>query len=158
MRKIPLKNYFVLLVIVIITIILTLYLSSVYKEKNKTTTVMHEYISEITEKELTDYIIEKPIIFMYISDKFDLTNDQFEEDLKKEIKKNNLKDYFVYLNSSELTTEFINFFKTNYNLEIDVNKTPILVLINDGEVKDIQYIDVTNYNIEQIVKSEVIKW
>lgn len=157
MRKIPLKNYFVLLVIVIITIILTLYLSSVYKEKNKTTTVMHEYISEITEKELTDYIIEKPIIFMYISDKFDLTNDQFEEDLKKEIKKNNLKDYFVYLNSSELTTEFINFFKTNYNLEIDVNKTPILVLINDGEVKDIQYIDVTNYNIEQIVKSEVIK-
>ena len=157
MRKIPLKNYFVLLVIVIITIILTLYLSSVYKEKNKTTTVMHEYISEITEKELTDYIIEKPIIFMYISDKFDLTNDQFEEDLKKEIKKNNLKDYFVYLYSSELTTEFINFFKTNYNLEIDVNKTPILVLINDGEVKDIQYIDVTNYNIEQIVKSEVIK-
>lgn len=157
MRKIPLKNYFVLLVIVIITIILTLYLSSVYKEKNKTTTVMHEYISEITEKELTDYIIEKPIIFMYISDKFDLTNDQFEEDLKKEIKKNNLKDYFVYLNSSELTTEFINFFKTNYNLEIDVNKTPILVLINDGKVKDIQYIDVTNYNIEQIVKSEVIK-
>lgn len=157
MRKIPLKNYFVLLVIVIITIILTLYLSSVYKEKNKTTTVMHEYISEITEKELTDYIIEKPIIFMYISDKFDLTNDKFEEDLKKEIKKNNLKDYFVYLNCSELTTKFINFFKTNYNLEIDINKTPILVLINDGKVKDIQYIDVTNYNIEQIVKSEVIK-
>lgn len=157
MRKIPLKNYFVLLVIVVITGVLTLYLSSVYREKNKTTTVMHGYISEITEKELTDYIIEKPIIFMYISDKFDLTNDDFEEDLKKEINKNNLKDYFVYLNSSDLTKEFSNFFKTNYNLEIDITKTPILVLINDGEVKDIEYIDIYNYDIKKIVNLEGIK-
>lgn len=157
MRKIPLKNYFVLLVIGVITGVLTLYLSSVYREKNKTTTVMHGYISEITEKELTDYIIEKPIIFMYVSDKFDLTNDDFEEDLKKEINKNNLKDYFVYLNSSDLTKEFSNFFKTNYNLEIDITKTPILVLINDGEVKDIEYIDIYNYDIKKIVNLEGIK-
>ena len=157
MRKIPLKNYFVLLVIVVITGVLTLYLSSVYREKNKTTTVMHGYISEITEKELTDYIIEKPIIFMYISDKFDLKNDDFEEDLKKEINKNNLKDYFVYLNSSDLTKEFSHFFKTNYNLEIDITNTPILVLINDGEVKDIEYIDIYNYDIKKIVNLEGIK-
>lgn len=157
MRKIPLKNYFVLLVIGVITGVLTLYLSNVYREKNKTTTVMHGYISEITEKELTDYIIEKPIIFMYVSDKFDLTNDDFEEDLKKEINKNNLKDYFVYVNSSDLTKEFSNFFKTNYNLEIDITKTPILVLINDGEVKDIEYIDIYNYDIKKIVNLEGIK-
>lgn len=157
MKKIPLKNYFILILIVIITCIFTLFLANFYKEGNKTTTVMHGYISEITEKELTDYIIEKPVIFMYISDKFNLINNDFEEDLMKEIKKNNLKDYFVYLNSPELTTNFTEFFKNNYDLTVDTINTPILILINDGEVEDIEYIDINNYDIKQIVKSEVIK-
>lgn len=157
MKKIPLKNYVVLTMIVLLTVLITVFLSDFYREKNKTTSVLSNYISEIKEKELTDYIIEKPVIFMYISDKYDLSNNDFEKKLKNKINKENMKDYFVYLNVTELTTEFKSFFKSNYNLDIDINKTPILIIINDGVVESVEYIDVYNYDINQLVKHEVIK-
>lgn len=157
MKKIPLKNYVILFVIVLITIIFTMYLSSFYKEKNKTESILSDYISEIKEQELTDYIIEKPIIFMYISDKYNLSNNNFEQELKNKINKENLKDYFVYLNVTELTQEFKDFFKENYKLDIDLNKNPILITIYDGNVESIKYIDIYNYNVDELIKSEVIK-
>lgn len=157
MKKIPLKNYVVLTMIVLLTVLITVFLSDFYREKNKTTSVLSNYISEIKEKELTDYIIEKPVIFMYISDKYDLSNNDFEKKLKNKINKENMKDYFVYLNVTELTTEFKSFFKSNYNLDIDINKTPILIIINDGVIESIEYIDIDNYNINQLVKHEVTK-
>lgn len=157
MKVIPLKNYIILFFVVVCTVLLTMFLSSYYRKINTKYSIMYENISQITEKELTDYIIEKPVIYMYIADKENLTVEEFEKEFLKYIKNINVKDDFVYLDKKTITDEFKNFFVDNYQLDIDLEKEIILITINDGEIIKTQYVDKNKYNFSELISVEGVR-
>ena len=67
-RKISLKNYILLAVTLIITIVLVIYFymwKKTYEENKINSVVMDKYIQEINYNELNDYLIENKNTVIY---------------------------------------------------------------------------------------------
>ena len=89
MRQIPKKNYYILVVLLVVTILLTLSLSYVYRNKEKLVSNFYEYSSKIKPQEFDEYMTENSDFMIYISDKYDLTYEEFENNFKDKIEKLN---------------------------------------------------------------------
>lgn len=79
MKKIPLKNYFIVGFLIIFTIFLTFYLMKKYdsvkvKEIN--------FVSEVKENELDSYITERQEVIIYMASSNNKGLDTFNKDLK----------------------------------------------------------------------------
>ena len=91
MRKIPQKNYYILIILLFVTIILTLSLSSIYKKKDSFVSSFYEYANKINSFDFDEYIIENSDLIIYISDKYSLSNESFETKFANKLDKLNLK-------------------------------------------------------------------
>ena len=152
MRKVPVKNYIKLVAIILSTIFLALILSNIYlRRQNAKTSPMYNFISQITEKDLDDFFIEKDSAIIYAADKKDLSIKKFENKLIDDIKKSSLKESFVYLDidNYNLTDSF----KSKYNWNIDFQKSPLIILIQNHKIYDIVYINVEDFNFDEVVKT-----
>lgn len=134
MREIPKKNYIILFFIVIATICLTLVVADIYNSKDQKVSKFYENSNKISIKDFSEYIIENPNSIIYISDKYDLKNKSFEKKLEKKLENLNLKENFAFIEKNEINSEFIKFLNDNYNLTIDIDKTPILIVIIDNKI------------------------
>lgn len=148
MKKIPVKNYFILLIIVILVAILTIILTNIYNNQLRKTSIMYNYLSEIKKNDIDTYLTEKPNIILYISDKYDITNNKIEEKLQNEIIKYNAKDYIVFLNINTKNIEFIDKLNKKYNGKIE-KKLPVLVVIEDSQIQKTYY-DLENINLKEL--------
>ena len=148
MKKIPVKNYFILLIIVILVAILTIILTNIYNNRLRKTSIMYNYLSEIKKNDIDTYLTEKPNIILYISDKYDITNNKIEEKLQNEIIKYNAKDYIVFLNINTKNIEFIDKLNKKYNGKIE-KKLPVLVVIEDSQIQKTYY-ELENINLKEL--------
>lgn len=148
MKKIPVKNYFILLIIVILVAILTIILTNIYNNQLRKTSIMYNYLSEIKKNDIDTYLTEKPNIILYISDKYDITNNKIEEKLQNEIIKYNAKDYIVFLNINTKNIEFIDKLNKKYNGKIE-KKLPVLVVIEDSQIQKTYY-ELENINLKEL--------
>ena len=146
MKKIPLKNYLIVLILSVATVFLTFYFANNYK-KNKIVQKIN-FLSEIKQNELNSYISERSdvIIFMTYID-----NDDLIKNLKKYLKENELKSEFVYIDLNEVNNNFYNEFYVNYvneasNKSFEI-KNSTLVFIENGTINS--YINNIKY-IEQV--------
>lgn len=148
MKKIPVKNYFILLIIVILVAILTIILTNIYNNQLRKTSIMYNYLSEIKKNDIDTYLTEKPNIILYISDKYDITNNKIEEKLQNEIIKYNAKDYIVFLNINTKNIKFIDKLNKKYNGKIE-KKLPVLVVIEDSQIQKTYY-ELENINLKEL--------
>lgn len=148
MKKIPVKNYFILLIIVILVAISTIILTNIYNNQLRKTSIMYNYLSEIKKNDIDTYLTEKPNIILYISDKYDITNNKIEEKLQNEIIKYNAKDYIIFLNINTKNIEFIDKLNKKYNGNIE-KKLPVLVVIEDSQIQKTYY-DLENINLKEL--------
>ena len=151
MREIPKKNYFILLVLLIITVLLTLFLSKVYINKSQLVSNFYKYSNVITKEEFDQFMTENSDVIIYISDKHDLTHSNFEDKFKTKIDELNLKHNLIYLDKNEIDKNFLKKIKEKYNINIDLKNTPIIVVIVDNKV--VKNILVTeNLNIDTMIE------
>ena len=154
MREVPKKNYIIMLIIIISIIIVTIFLSNQYNTRFKRTSVLYNYLSEIKKKDLDSYLIEKPDIIIYASNKYNNSFELQEEKIMQEIMDNNIYDYFVYLNLEDKKLNIFNELNKKYNGNLK-NQLPVLIIFENGEIKNAYYdldkIDFTNI-------TEAIKW
>ncbi len=141
MKKIPGKNYFILAILILVTVVLTLVLSNIYLAKSRKVSEFFEYSNKITPSELDVYLTENPDVIIYISDKYNLENTTVEKKLKEKLDSTNLKDKMIYIDKSEIDNKFISKIKENYNIDIDINKLPIIIVVIDGEYKQSIYVN-----------------
>lgn len=132
-KKIATKNYVILCVLAIVTIILTLYICkwiSIYKEEKLMTSPLREQISEIYLTELKTSIQETDEAIIYFGYTNDEDNYELEEKILKEIKNKSLQDYVFYVNvkdyleNDEYKTIIKNIFPDLANKNIEA---PLLV-------------------------------
>lgn len=153
MREIPKKNYYILAILLIVTVILTLLLSSISLNKEETFSDFYEYSNKIVPEEFDEYMLENNDIIIYISSKYDLSNKTFENRFQKKLNNLNLKENLIFIDKNDINTKFLKKFKKTYGINLNLKKTPIIVVIIDEKV--IKKITVSsNTNVDTIIEYE----
>ena len=145
------KNYIILIILILCTILLTLLFSKIYLNRTKEYSKFYSESSKITDKEIEQMSLEEPDVIYYISDKYNLNNADFESKLKSKLEGKNLLNKLVYIDTKK---SLINKFKTIYKLKININDCPILVFVVDKKVIKTIYVN-ENHDIDNYIDYEV---
>lgn len=138
-RKISAKNYIILAIIFAVATIITLYccnVYNVYQESKLEIPVIRGTLSEITREELEHYISENPSTILYICTARNKACRNYEKDLKKLVKREELQDKIIYLNLAEEEVEsFTELFNKEYTKRIKITANiPALIAIEEGKL------------------------
>lgn len=146
MRKIPTKNYFILLLLFAATAGIVLFASEVYESRTRKqyTSIMNSFITEIKINDLDYYTLDNSPVVIYISDKTDVDLGEDEQRYKDLLIEYNIQNYFVYLNVSDESIDVIKSFEELYNVDIAEETLPNLVVIDEGKVIGIYSYDIFN--------------
>ena len=158
-RKVSLKNYIILFVIFILTVIVVFGLRNWYVSYQKyqlTVPILKGELKEVTVEALDNYLIENDDAIIYIEVSDDENSRDVAKDLLNVLKKRDLTEKVVYLNLKDVKDKdaFFNSFNSKYMVDGKIDNYPALVLFREGKVfastyrKSKQYLDIGN--IEQI--------
>ena len=155
-KEIPFKNYIILAVILIFTILLVVYLfnwQSIYQKNKLQESILDKYLMVINYNELDDYLVENKEAIVYVSVLNDEKIRMFENKFKNLIIKNNLNNKVLYLN---LTNESV---EINKKYLGNLSEVPTLIIFDEGKVVESYSIKDNNYDIkafEKFLKKEEI--
>ena len=97
-RIIPKKNYFILSILAVATIILTFYLSDYYFKREKEiiahNTTMN-FLLKITENDLKNYIADNHDVIIYFSNSYNKSLIDYEKKLKKTLVNSEMEQQVV---------------------------------------------------------------
>ncbi len=157
-KKIPTKNYIILAVIVVLTILAVFYARSWYnttKEYNANNSTMLSVISEINKDEINNYTLENPKFILYASSGQNGTIKSFEKDFKKYMVDNNLANNMIYINTDSLDFEAFSKQLKDYAIDdniknrIDINENVSLFIFENGKLTNV-IINAERLSIKQI--------
>ena len=152
MRKIPLKNYFILLLVIIVSMIALLYLINFYKVKKEyddNSKMVMSFLKEIHIDDFENYIIENPEVVIYIG--YSNNNKMIETELKKYIIEKDYTQDIVYINSKDNNKKVLKVLQKYLNNDLNMTKIPNILLIKNGKINNTYYID-ENSDIAQITE------
>ena len=137
MKKDKSKNYIILIILIAGTILITLVFARIYLNKTKETSTFYNGSNKITAKEIKQVSMENPDVIYYISNKYDLNNEEFELEFKSKLEEKNLLANLIYIDTKK---SIITKFKDIYKINIDIEKYPIIVFVVDKKIEKIVYV------------------
>lgn len=142
MEKGSFKSYLILILVFAIGIGLCIYAFSWYKvidNNKKNTPIIRGTLTEISSKELDNYILENSnaIIYLCTSDSVRCRN--YEKDFKKIIKSKMLQDDIVYVNLTGVNqVKFVKQFNQKYTYKSKLTTSyPAIIVFEDGQIVDL---------------------
>ncbi len=148
-KKIPVKNYIYLSIIVIASIFIIFYLYrwyDTYRESKLNISIMNNYLSVINYNELDDYIIENKNAIIYVSKLGDEKINKFEKSFKNMVVENDLRNSMLYL---DVTND--NFDIVKEKLQINTS-LPCIIVYTNGKITDVYSITNNNYDMKKLNK------
>ena len=138
-RTIPKKNYVLLLLICVSSLVLVFVLMNLYKNNQPKKAKNMSFLSEIKQNEIKNYITENREVIIYASSSTNTENVNLEKEIKKYLSEKNIINNFVYLDLSEVDDSFyeefhLNYIKESSHEEIDLKKEPSLLIIDNGKM------------------------
>ncbi|MBQ2639942.1 MAG: hypothetical protein IJF92_04175 [Bacilli bacterium] len=138
-KNIPIKNYVILGIIFLISIILVIYLCRCYKvydESQRETPIVRGHLSEITENEIDSYLVENPSTVFYMCTASDFTCRNYEKDFIKLIDEKNLSNSIIYVNLSNADIDtFVDNFNKNHKYKVKLTKEyPALIVFDESKI------------------------
>ena len=141
-KKIEFKNYFILLIIILVTILSVFYARSWYnttREYNSQNSIMLSAIGEINTNEISNYVLENPKFIIYASSGQNSDIKSFEKQFEKYIVKHNLQESIVYINTDsinkdEFTNQLKNYANEQAKPRINVNENASMYIFEDGKI------------------------
>lgn len=158
-KTIPIKNYIILGIIIIFTLLLCSYFSSWYKtneEANLKKGIMSENLMQIKIEELDNYMQENPNKIIYLSSSNDEEIKSYENKLYNYIIDNNLSNLFIYIDTSEIEIEkLVSILEKNSVIKgnIDYSISPNIYIVKEGKITEVLY-----YQKEKINSKDAIKY
>lgn len=159
-----LKNYVLLSVFYVFTILLVVYCCVIYKNssKNVSDSNISYYVVDVTGKSynelfnnISNYNTENSHFIIYVSSYKNDNVISFENIFKKVISDKNLKGKILYVNADNLKSfDYLNRFLNDFGFSDKINSSslPIFIVIDNNKVIDIEsVIDFDEGNIESIV-------
>lgn len=154
-KEIPLKNYILLSIVLILTIVVVINLflwKNTYEKSKLQTPILDDYLLVINYNELNNYLVENKDAIIYISK---LNNENirlFENKFKNIINKNNLNNKILYLDLTEELKENNIVKEINKKYGKEMTEVPTIVIIKDGKISSSYNIKENNYNIKLLEK------
>lgn len=147
MKKVPVSNYIKSLILIIITVVLTIFLANNYKarkEYESNINITMSFLTTVDASNIEEYLIENHDVIMYLSNSSDESLKEYEETLKKLIIKKELEKDIIYFDTKDLDEEYLkNLFQsyTSDNLENINIIEPNLLIFDNGKINKILYKD-----------------
>lgn len=157
-KIIPVKNYVILFIIIIITLLLCSYFSSWYQtneEANMKKGIMSENLMQIKIEELDNYVLENPNKIIYLSSSNDETIKTYENKIYDYISDNNLIELFIYIDTSDIEIEkLVSILKKNSVIKdnVDYSISPNIYIVKDGKITEALYYQKENINSKDAIK------
>lgn len=154
-RKIPLKNYIILGVILIITFSLLYYFYlwfDKYEETKLNRPILTKYMDVINYNELDNYLVENPDAIIYVSVLNNTKIRDFEKQLKQKFKDDAIDNSLLYLditNTSKKEKEDME--ELYYFNNLNILDVPCVLTFSSGELVSIYSVSDTGYNIDSFV-------
>lgn len=144
MRKIPLKNYFILALVVILSGIIVFALATTYTNKKRYDEKENHVLSFLKEIYINDFenfIIENPDIIIYTSDSDNYKMKKLEKKLKKHIIERNYEQDIIYVDVTNSKAPFINVLNKYLSNENKLNGIPNILIVKDGKINNVMYMN-----------------
>lgn len=146
-RKIPTKNYYLLALLTILTVLILCYLVNWYQARQKyelTNSSVAEIVSEVKREELSNYLLDNPNAVVYFTSFQDQNIKSFEKELKKYILKYELTNEIVVVDTDKIeSNEFYTSFANQYfndelkTKNINLKFLPNMIIVKEGKVSDV---------------------
>lgn len=154
-KEIPLKNYILLSIVLILTIVVVIYFflwKNTYEKSKLQTPILDDYLLVINYNELNNYLVENKDAIIYVSKLNDESIRLFENKFKNIINKNNLNNKILYLDLTEELKETNIVKKINKKYGKEMTEVPTIVIIKDGKIASFYNIKENKYNIKLLEK------
>ena len=144
-NEIPVKNYLVLSVIIIVTLLACIYLLSWFRQYNNSkinTPIITSALREVEYNNLNTVLQERDVLIMYMCTTDESICRSFEKKFVNYIKENNLNEEIIYLNLGYNKDEnnLLNKVYSEYKSDKLVKKVyeyPTLLIFNEGKIIDV---------------------
>ncbi len=149
-RSIPGKNYIILGIVVLATFALLYYFVSFYNKQKDYENSIHtrmQFLSEVKENEIQNYILDNHDVIIYLSDSTDDTFSDFEIQLKSLMKDQNLTKNVVYMDVYKISSEE----NLKNILKLDTLIYPNVVIVTDEMGTSVLYKENQEKNPKEIV-------
>lgn len=156
-REIPLKNYIILGLVVLLTLGLVYYFYLwyiTYEESKLNETIMDRYLEVINYNELNDYIVENRNAMIYTSVLEDNDIRKFEIKFKNIVVKNALKDKILYMDMTDIFKDKIKYTELRNSYQINnynITNVPCILVFKDAKLVDIYSIKDNDYNTDNVL-------
>lgn len=156
-REIPLKNYIILGLVVLLTLGLVYYFYLwyiTYEESKLNETIMDRYLEVINYNELNDYIVENRNAMIYTSVLEDNNIRKFEIKFKNIVVKNALKDKILYMDMTDIFKDKIKYTELRNSYQINnynITDVPCILVFKDAKLVDIYSIKDNDYNTDNVL-------
>lgn len=137
-RSIPCKNYIILGIVVLATFALLYYFVSFYNKQKDYENSVHtrmQFLSEVKENEIQNYILDNHDVIIYLSDSTDDTYADFENKLKNLMKDKNLTKNVVYMDVHKISSQE----SLKNILKLDIITYPNVVIVSDEMETSVLY-------------------
>ena len=154
-KEIPLKNYILLSIVLILTIVVVIYFflwKNTYEKSKLQTPILDDYLLVINYNELNNYLVENKDAIIYVSKLNDESIRLFENKFKNIINKNNLNNKILYLDITEELKENNIVKEINKKYGKEMTEVPTIVIIKDGKISSSYNIKENKYNIKLLEK------
>ena len=144
-KEIPTKNYFVLGVIILITVLFFVYLFSwleQYNESKINTPIITPTLREVEYNNLNTVLAERDMLIMYMCTTDESICRSFEKKFVNYIKENNLTEDIMYLNlgydsdENNLLNKVYDKYKSD-SLVKKIYEYPTLLIFKDSKIVDV---------------------
>ena len=154
-KEIPLKNYILLSIVLILTIVVVIYFflwKNTYEKSKLQTPILDDYLLVINYNELNNYLVENKDAIIYVSKLNDESIRLFENKFKNIINKNNLNNKILYLDLTEELKENNIVKEINKKYGKEMTEVHTIVIIKDGKISSSYNIKENKYNIKLLEK------
>lgn len=154
-KEIPLKNYILLSIVLILTIVVVIYFflwKNTYEKNKLQKPILDDYLLVINYNELNNYLVENKDAIIYVSKLNDESIRLFENKFKNIINKNNLNNKILYLDLTEELKENNIVKEINKKYGKEMTEVPTIVIIKDGKISSSYNIKENKYNIKLLEK------
>ncbi|NLC48365.1 MAG: hypothetical protein GX758_03280 [Tenericutes bacterium] len=138
-KKIPMRNYFIVLAVSIVVVVVSLYVRVFYLgyEKNKlNTSIFSEKVDQINLNDMNFALSETAEAILYVSYTGSSEINSMEKKLYKEIEKTGIAEKVIYLDVSEYKENlaYLSILKNTFkDIKDEINVAPMFIYIKDGK-------------------------
>ncbi len=151
-RKIPMDNYIKLIFIVVVSLIGSIIVYTIYNNKINDIPLLRNKVKEIDVDDVDDYISENESVLLYFGAVNDNDSKMIEEEMIEYMDLDNVDIVYVNITNLKNKKEYLKEFSTKYSTNKKITNYPAFVYIRDKEIIDLIEQDDRELLINNVIK------